>query len=127
MDTFIKDENEELSPAKRFNVDLNFEFRRNYARQTNLAEVRNISASGALIRTNQPLKPTEKINVYLSVSGRTRRVIARVIWVSEKGVGLEFQPFNNRDAQIVDDIIYYATEKTSSDKSLLDTILNKVA
>src|SRR5476651_708575 len=109
MDMLENQDQENDSPAKRFNVDLSFEFRRNYARQSNLAEVKNISASGALIRTNQPLKLSEKIRVYLSVSGRTRRMVAKVVWISNLGVGLEFQPFNNRDAQIIDDIIYYAT------------------
>jgi hypothetical protein len=118
---------DELKPARRFPVELAFDFKRNYARQTSKAEVRNISLTGALIKTDQQLKPSEKINVYLSLSGRVRKVAARVIWVNEKGVGLQFQPFNNRDLQIVDDIIYYATEKTSSTKSLLETILNKVA
>lgn len=114
-------------PAKRFPVELAFDYKRNYARQTSKAEVRNISLTGALIKTEQPLKPSEKINVYLSLSGRVRKVAARVVWVNERGAGLQFQPFNNRDVQIVDDIIYYATEKTSSTKNLLETILNKVA
>jgi hypothetical protein len=115
------------TPQPRHNVDLAFEFKRNYARQSAKAEVQNISLTGALIKTSVSLKPSEKLNVYLSVSGRTRKVAARVVWVSDLGVGLEFQPFNNRDLQIVDDIIYYATEKNSSTKDLLDTILLKVA
>jgi hypothetical protein len=114
-------------PAPRYNVDLSFEFKRNYARQSAKAEVRNISLTGALIKTDAPLKPSEKVNVYLTVSGRTRKVAARVIWVGERGVGLQFQPFNNRDLQIVDDIIYYATEKNESTKTLFDSILTKVA
>jgi hypothetical protein len=118
---------ERRDPSPRFNVDLAFDFKRNYARQTNKAEVRNISLTGALIKTEIPLKPSEKLNVYLTVSGRTRKVAAKVVWVGDRGVGVEFQPFNSRDLQIVDDIIYYATEKNSSTKSLFDSILNKVA
>ncbi len=114
-------------PEPRFNVDLAFEFKRNYARNIAKAEVRNISLTGAFIKTEVNLKPSEKLNVYLSVSGRTRKVAAKVVWVGDRGVGLEFQPFNSRDLQIVDDIIYYATEKNSSTKSLLGSILNKVA
>src|ERR1051326_6955661 len=52
-------------PAPRYNVDLAFEFKRNYARQSSKAEVRNISLTGALIKTDMPLKPSEKLNVYL--------------------------------------------------------------
>lgn len=125
MDNMEQDERRDISP--RFNVDLNFEFKRNYARQISKAEVRNISLTGALIKTELPLRPSEKLNVYLTVSGRTRKVAARVVWVGDRGVGLQFQPFNSRDLQIVDDIIYYATEKSSSTKSLFDSILNKVA
>jgi hypothetical protein len=115
------------APQQRHSIELAFEFKRNYARQSAKAEVQNISLTGALIKTSVSLKPSEKLNVYLSVSGRTRKVAARVVWVGDRGVGLEFQPFNNRDLQIVDDIIYYATEKNSSTKDLLDTILLKVA
>jgi len=125
MDNLEQNERRDISP--RFNVDLNFEFKRNYARQISKAEVRNISLTGALIKTEIPLRPSEKLNVYLTVSGRTRKVSAKVVWVGDRGVGLQFQPFNSRDLQIVDDIIYYATEKTSSTKSLFDSILNKVA
>ncbi len=118
---------DDTKPAKRFSVDLAFEFKRNYARQVCKAEVRNISLTGALIKTELTLKPTEKINVYLSLSGRMRKVAATVVWVGDKGIGLRFQPFNNRDLQIVDDIIYYATEKTTSTRDLMDSILSKVA
>lgn len=120
-------ETSESVPQPRHSIELALEFKRNYARQSAKAEVQNISLTGALIKTTVSLKPSEKLNVYLTVSGRTRKVAARVVWVGDRGVGLEFQPFNNRDLQIVDDIIYYATEKNSSTKNLLDTILLKVA
>ena len=119
--------NDNGKPSPRYNVDLSFEFKKNYARQNAKAEVRNISLTGALIKTDQPLKISEKLSVYLSVSGRTRKVTAKVVWVGDRGAGVEFQPFNNRDLQIVDDIIYYAVEKNSSTKNLFDTILGKVA
>jgi len=125
MENMEQDERRDVSP--RFSVDLNFEFKRNYARQISKAEVKNISLTGALIKTELPLRPSEKLNVYLTVSGRTRKVAAKVVWFGERGVGLQFQPFNSRDLQIVDDIIYYATEKNSGAKSLFDSILHKVA
>jgi hypothetical protein len=120
-------ENPAVDPSPRFNVDLAFEFKKNYGRQAVKAEVQNISLTGALIKTEVPLRPQEKLNVYLSVSGRTRKVSATVVWVGQRGAGLQFQPFNNRDLQIVDDIIYYATEKNSSQKDLLDSILSRVS
>ena len=114
-------------PAPRHNVELTFEFKKNYARQNAKAEVRNISLTGALIKTEVSLKPQEKLNVYLTVSGRTRKVAATVVWVGERGVGVRFEPFNNRDLQIVDDIIYYAVEKNESTKDLFGSIFKKVA
>ena len=114
-------------PAKRHRVELKFEFKRSYARQPAQAEVKNLSLTGALIKIDQPLRPAEKISVFLAISGRTRKVNAEVIWAGDGVSGIKFLPFNNRDLQIVDDIIYYATEKSHSTKELLDTILNKVA
>lgn len=128
MDVFEKSSSElEEKPAHRHSVDLQFEYKKNYGRQTNLAQVRNISLTGALIKADTDLKPNEKINVFLTVQGRRRKVAAKVVWNKNGGVGVEFQPFNNRDLQIVDDIIYYATEKSSSNKSLMNSILSKVA
>jgi hypothetical protein len=115
------------STAQRFSVELDLDFKCNYARDFNKATVKNISTSGALIQTDVTLKPAEKINVYFKVSGRERKISARVVWVGENGAGVCFDHFNNRDLQIVDDLIYFATEKTSSTRDLLDSILNKVA
>jgi Tfp pilus assembly protein PilZ len=125
MENTHETEKRDVSP--RYNVELAFEFKRNYARQISKADVRNISLTGCFIKTEHPLRANEKLNVYLTVSGRTRKVAAKVVWVGPHGAGVQFQPFNSRDLQIVDDIIYYATEKTSSTKSLFDTIINKVA
>ncbi len=113
--------------AQRFKVELDLDFKCNYARDYNKASVKNISTSGALIQTDIPLKPAERINVFFKVSGRERKIAAHVVWIGEQGVGVKFDHFNNRDLQIVDDLIYFATEKTSSTKDLLDSILSKVA
>lgn len=113
--------------AQRFSVEMDLDFKCNYARDFNKATVKNISVSGAMIKTDIPLKPAEKINVFFKVSGRERKIAAQVVWISDKGVGVKFNHFNNRDIQIVDDLIYFATAKNSSTKSLLDNILNKVA
>ncbi len=113
--------------AQRFSVELDLDFKCNYARDYNKATIKNISVSGALITTDTPLKPDEKINVFFKVSGRERKVAAQVIWVGERGAGVKFNHYNNRDLQIVDDLIYFATEKSSSTKNLLQNILSKVA
>ena len=126
MDTLNDDQKKE-GPSKRHALELSLEFKRNYARETSQAEIRNLSLSGALIKTTEVLKPSEKIHVFLTVSGRRRKLQASVVWIGGGGVGIKFNHFNNRDLQIVDDIIYFATEKTTSTKSLLDNILSKVS
>lgn len=118
---------ESRSSAQRFNVEVDLDFKCSYARDYSKAQIKNISVSGALIKTEVPLKPDEKINVYFRLSGRERKIPAKVVWVAERGVGIKFNHFNNRDIQIVDDLIYFATEKSSSVKDLLDNILSKVA
>lgn len=118
---------EDKSTAQRFSVDVDLDFKCNYARDFSKAQIKNISVSGALIKTDVPLKPEEKINVFFRLSGRERKIPAQVVWVTEKGAGIKFNHFNNRDIQIVDDLIYFATEKSSSVKDLLDNILSKVA
>jgi hypothetical protein len=121
------DSTTETKPSPRISIDLDVEFKKSYAREAAAAKIRNISLTGCFINTSVPLKPSEKINVVLSVSGRTRKITATVVWCGVSGAGIQFQPFNNRDVQIVDDIMYFATEKTSSTRDLLDSILKKVA
>ena len=118
---------ESLQPAQRFSVEVDLDFKCNYARDFNKALVKNISVTGAFLKTDISLKPAEKINVFFKVSGRERKIPARVVWIGPQGVGVKFDHANNRDIQIVDDLIYFATEKTSSTKDLLEDILSKVA
>ena len=117
----------ETKPSPRIPIELEVEFKKNYAREASLGKIRNISLTGCFLNTGVPLKPEEKINVVLTVSGRIRKISAKVVWSSLRGAGIQFMPFNNRDLQIVDDIMYFATERTSSTKELLDNILKKVA
>lgn len=114
-------------PAPRIPLELDVEFKKSYARQADAGKIRNISLTGCFLVTGAPLRPEEKINVTLTVSGRTRKITAKVVWCSQKGVGIQFQPFNNRDVQIVDDLMYFATEKSSTTRGLLDSILSKVS
>jgi hypothetical protein len=120
-------DNTDTQPAQRFDIEYDLDFKCNYARDYNKAMIRNISVSGALIKTDIPLKPAEKINIFFKVSGRERKIPAEVVWISDKGIGVKFNHFNNRDIQIVDDLIYFATEKGGSTKDLLQNILNKVS
>src|SRR5688572_7806942 len=106
------DSTTDTKPSPRIPLELDVEFKKSYARDAEAAKIRNISLTGCFLNTVVPLKPQEKINVILSVSGRVRKVSAQVIWTTSRGAGLKFLPFNNRDVQIVDDIMYFATEKS---------------
>jgi hypothetical protein len=120
-------DNTKETPAQRFSIDFDLDFKCNYARDFNKAQIKNLSVSGALIKTDVTLKPSEKINIFVRVSGRERKIPAQVVWISDRGVGIKFNHFNNRDIQIVDDLIYFATEKGLSTQELLQNILNKAS
>ena len=119
----------EESPAPRLPLQLNINYRRNYARQNDLGSLKNISLTGAFLETEQTqlMSVDEKLTVKFEVSGRQREVHARIIWKNELGCGLEFQPDNNRDIQIVDDLMYFIESKKESKKSVFDIILSKVS
>lgn len=120
-------DNKDTKPAQRFSIDFDLDFKCNYARDYNKAQIKNLSVSGALIKTDVALKQSEKINVFVRLSGRERKIPAEVVWIGDRGVGIKFNHFNNRDIQIVDDLIYFATEKGLSTSELLESILNKAA
>ena len=50
-----------------------------------------------------------------------------VIWANALGAGLKFLPANNRDVQIVDDLIYYVEAKRTDTREILASIFKKVA
>ncbi|MBK9293645.1 MAG: PilZ domain-containing protein [Oligoflexia bacterium] len=121
------DNTDTKKPAERHNIDFDLDFKCNYARDFNKAQIKNLSVTGALIKTDVALKPDERINVFVRISGRERKIPAKVVWIGERGAGIKFNHFNNRDIQIVDDLIYFVTEKGLSTKDLLQNILNKAA
>ena len=50
---------------------------------------------------------------------------ATVIWKNARGCGVEFQPFNKRDTQIVDDLIYFVQDRREFRRSLLEDIFKQ--
>jgi hypothetical protein len=69
----------------------------------------------------------DKILLTLKVSGRIRQIPAKLIWKNQFGCGIEFIHFNNRDIQIVDDLIYFVENKRRNRRELLHGIFKKVA
>jgi hypothetical protein len=118
----------ENSPLPRMPLNVPVDFKKSYARQVSKATLRNISLSGAFMefRENE-LKPSEKLVLTFMVSGRERKIQATVIWANTVGAGVKFKPTNNRDVQIIDDLMYFVEASRSNKRGVLDTILKKVA
>lgn len=114
-------------PAPRVPLNVSIEFRRNYARVSDYGVLKNISISGAFIETaGHRLQAKEKVKLTFNVGGRVRQLNAAVIWARETGAGLKFQPYNNQDLQIVDDLIYFIENQRDSRRNVLASIFDKV-
>lgn len=119
--------NTETSPALRFPLKIEVEYRHSYAREEGQAVLRNISLTGAFLESEiKQFHPKEKLKLTFKVSGRVRTIHANVIWVKQSGAGIQFLPFNNQDRQIVDDLIYFIENQTHSRRNLLINIFDKV-
>lgn len=118
----------ENGPAPRLPLKMDVEFRRSYARQVAQGTLRNISLTGAFLETSNDLLATnDKVIVTFVVSGRRRKVNATIIWKNQNGCGIKFLPFNSRDVQIVDDLMYFVENSRENHRSVLDDIFKKVS
>lgn len=116
------------TPSPRTALNIEVAFRKSYARDESTGTLKNISLSGAfLAHTNQQLKAGEKVHMTFSVAGRVRDIHAIVVWSNAYGSGIKFLPQNNRDIQIIDDLIYFVETKRVDTRGVLDQILKKVA
>jgi len=117
----------EKTPSPRIPLNLDVEYRRSYARIGEVGLLKNISLTGAFLEhTNGALSVNDKVSMTFKVSGRTRRIHATVVWTNEFGSGIRFAPANNRDVQIVDDLMYFVESKRESRRSVLDNIFKQV-
>lgn len=115
------------APAPRTPLNLEVSFKRNYAREETKGTLKNISITGAFLEfAGGQVRANEKLNLVFVVAGRERKVAAHVIWVNSIGCGVKFNPTNNRDVQIVDDLIYFVENSRTDRRSLMETILKKV-
>ena len=114
-------------PAPRTPLNLEVSFKRNYAREETKGTLKNISLSGAFLEFDGgEVRANEKLNLIFIVAGRERKVAAHVIWANSAGCGVKFLPTNNRDVQIVDDLIYFVESNRDGRRSLMETIFKKV-
>ncbi len=120
-----KEENN--TPAPRVSLDLPVEFRKTYGRRDEYGSLKNISLTGAFLESNNAtFLPNDKLIFQMRVSGRERKINAKVIWKNQLGYGVRFLPFNKTDVQLVDDLIYFVNIKKESKKTLLSSIFKKV-
>jgi hypothetical protein len=116
------------TPAPRTPLFLKVSFRRSYARQDADGVLKNISLTGAFLDVaHHDLALDDKINLTFVVGSRERKIAAQVIWKNSLGAGIKFLPVNNRDVQIVDDLIYYVESKRMGHRDIMDGILKKVS
>jgi len=116
------------TPAPRTALHLEVSFKKNYAREEARGTLRNISLSGAFLETgSSQIRQNEKLNLTFVVAGRERKISAQVIWSNANGCGVKFLPSNNRDVQIVDDLIYFVESSRNGRRDVFDLILKKVS
>ena len=117
------------NPAPRMPLQLEIDYRRSYARNSAHGKLKNISLSGAFLEVpdQHELAPKDKLTIKFEVAGRKRQVHASVVWCNPDGCGVQFHHTNNRDQQIVDDLMYFVDNSRSTQRSVLDTIFKKVA
>jgi hypothetical protein len=120
-------EDTDTVPAPRTPLNLEVSFKRNYAREETKGTLKNISISGAFLEfAGGQIRANEKLNLMFVVAGRERKVAAHVIWTNSIGCGIKFMPVNNRDIQIVDDLIYFVENGRNENRSVMDSIFKKV-
>lgn len=118
----------EQKPANRLPLAVKVEYRKTYARNCELGLLKNISLTGAFLQTHKSnLVSNDKLILTFNVSGRERKIQATVVWTNCLGCGIKLIPFNNRDVQIIDDLMYFIEANRENRRVLLDDIFKKVA
>jgi hypothetical protein len=113
-------------PAPRIPLQMQIEYRKSYGRQNAKGILKNISLTGAFLETETiELAPEDKVVLEFVVSERRRKMSATIIWKNSKGCGVQFHPFNKRDTQIVDDLMYFVQNRREFRRGLLDDIFKQ--
>ncbi|MGZ3721679.1 MAG: PilZ domain-containing protein [Bdellovibrionales bacterium] len=120
------EDNQEKVPSPRIPLQMQVEYRKSYGRQNVKGTLKNISLTGAFLETETfELAPEDKVVLEIVVSERRRKMAATIIWKTSAGCGVMFQPFNKRDVQIVDDLMYFVQNRREFRKGILDDIFKK--
>lgn len=119
---------EVVAPAQRVPLLLPIEFRKTYSRQSSRGGLLNISMTGAFLEhLPEDLDVNDHIHIHFKVSGRERVLQAAIVWKNKKGSGIQFNPENNQDVQIIDDLIYFVKTRRESKREVLNSIFGKIA
>jgi hypothetical protein len=120
------DTTESTKPAPRIPLKLEVEYRRSYGRSSDTGQLKNISLTGAFLEHgNDELRENDKVAITFKVGGRVRKINASIIWATSKGAGIKFLPANNRDVQIVDDLMYFVESKREGRRDVLGDIFKQ--
>lgn len=120
--------NQNQVPSPRIPLQLQVEYRKSYGRQNAKGILKNISLTGAFLETDTlELAPADKVVLEIVVSERRRKMSATIIWKTPAGCGVMFQPFNKRDVQIVDDLMYFVQNRRDFRRNILDDIFKRAA
>jgi hypothetical protein len=113
-------------PAPRIPLQMQIEFRKSYGRQNTRGVLKNISLTGAFLETETlELVPSDKVVLEFVVSERRRKMAATIVWKNPNGCGVVFHPFNKRDTQIVDDLMYFVQNRRDFRRNLLEDIFKQ--
>jgi hypothetical protein len=111
----LLEKSNEQKPQPRIPLSMEIKFKKNYGRNTIPGILKNISLSGAFLKVDNISKVShnEKISLVLEVAGRKRAITAYIIWQNSEGCGVSFRHSNNRDLQLVDDLMYFVENDRS--------------
>lgn len=122
------DTKQDKVPSPRLPLQMPVQFRKNYGRQGVKGTLKNISLTGAFLETdNLELGPSDKVILEIVVSERRRKMAATIVWKNGRGYGVQFHPFNKRDVQIVDDLMYFVQDKRELRRNILNGIFKETA
>jgi len=120
------DAKQDKVPSPRLPLQMQIEYRKSYGRQNTKGVLKNISLSGAFLETETlELAPSDKVVIEFVVSDRKRKMACTIVWKNQRGCGVQFQPFNKRDTQIVDDLMYFVQNNREFRKNLLEDIFKQ--
>lgn len=122
------EENTSQLPAPRIPLQMQIEYRKSYGRQNVKGVLMNISLTGAFLETETfELATEDKVVIEFVVSERRRKMVATIVWKTNKGCGVAFQPFNKRDVQMVDDLMYFVQNRREFRRGILEDIFKRAA